>query len=137
MIVAVDASVVVAALVDTGSDGRWAESWLRAGRLVAPHLLPAEVASVLRRAEGSQHLSSDTAALAFADLGSLRLALYPFAPFSARVWELRGAVTPYDAWYVAVAEELGAPLVTLDHRLNQASGPTCTIVTPPEPPPLS
>jgi predicted nucleic acid-binding protein len=40
-------------------------------------------------------------------------------------------VTPYDAWYVALAEALDATLVTLDLRLARANGPTCTFLTPP------
>jgi hypothetical protein len=28
---------------------------------------------------------------------------YPFEPFSDRVWELRGNLTVYDAWHVALA----------------------------------
>jgi hypothetical protein len=46
----VDASLIVAALVDTGADGRWAESELVSGPPAAPHLLLVEVASTLRRA---------------------------------------------------------------------------------------
>jgi predicted nucleic acid-binding protein len=40
-------------------------------------------------------------------------------------------VSAYDAWYVAVAEHTGVPLVTLDRRLASAPGPTCGFVTPP------
>ncbi|MEZ5239295.1 MAG: hypothetical protein R2716_10245 [Microthrixaceae bacterium] len=44
-----------------------------------------------------------------------------------RVWELRANLTGYDATYVALAEALGAPLVTADGRLARASGPRCVI----------
>jgi predicted nucleic acid-binding protein len=47
-----------------------------------------------------------------------------------RVWELRKNVSAYDAWYVALAELLRAPLATLDLRLTRESGPTCSFVTP-------
>lgn len=57
--------------------------------------------------------------------------LHPFAPFAARVWELRHNLTAYDAWYVAVAESLGCPLVTLDGRLTRAPGPTCAVLASP------
>ena len=33
---------------------------------------------------------------------------------------LRGTVTAYDAWYVAVAEALDCNLATVDHRLSRA-----------------
>lgn len=130
MTLVVDASVVVAALVDSGSAGRWAEDLLATEALVAPHLLPAEVANVLRRSALAGDLSADVAALAHADLTELRVELLPYALVSDRVWELRDTVTAYDAWYVAVAELLDAPLATLDHRLASAPGPRCDFAVP-------
>ena len=56
MTVVVDASVIVAALVDDGPDGRWAERLL-ADDLAAPHLLHVETANVLRRAAIAGHIS--------------------------------------------------------------------------------
>ncbi|MCA1676470.1 MAG: type II toxin-antitoxin system VapC family toxin, partial [Actinobacteria bacterium] len=73
MTLVIDAGVVVAALVDDGSDGRWAESMLAAGPLAAPHLMPVEAANVLRRACRAGTLSPDSAQLAHADLLRLRV----------------------------------------------------------------
>jgi predicted nucleic acid-binding protein len=126
----VDASIVVAALVDSGPDGRWAEQVLLSGPLAAPHLLLAEVGNVLRRAALVGQISADAASLAHADLQSLRLDLFPYEPFADRIWELRANVTAYDAWYVALAEVLGCPLATLDARLARAPGITCEITLP-------
>jgi len=47
------------------------------------------------------------------------------------VWDLRTNVTAYDAWYVALAETLGAKLATLDTRLSRATGPRCGFTSPP------
>ena len=44
---------------------------------------------------------------------------------------MRDNLTGYDAWYVALAEALDCPIVTLDRRLSRANGPTCDIITPP------
>ncbi len=99
-------------------------------RLYAPHLMPAEVANVLRRAEAAGEITPDTATLVHADLLALPVAYLPFAPFAERCRELRGAVSAYDAWYVAVAEELGVPLATLDGRLVRAPGPRCRFLSP-------
>jgi len=44
-----------------------------------------------------------------------------------RCWELRANLTVYDAAYVALAELLGAPLVTADAKLAATPGPTCAI----------
>ncbi len=43
----VDASVIVAALIDDGTDGTWVLETLSHGAVAAPHLMPVEVASVL------------------------------------------------------------------------------------------
>lgn len=126
----VDASTVVAALVDSGRHGQWATDQIHGGRLAAPHLLYAEVANVLRRAELAGDISVDVAGLAYSDLMDLAVDLYPFEPFAERIWELRRTVTAYDAWYVALAESIGASLATLDYRLVAASGPDCEFVTP-------
>jgi predicted nucleic acid-binding protein len=131
MTLVVDASFVVAALVDSGAEGSWAESLLVSEPLAAPHLMPAEVANILRRAALSGDISEDTASLAHADLGALRVELFPYEPFASRVWELRMNATAYDAWYVALAEALEAPLATLDERLSRAPGSRCRFLTPP------
>ncbi len=130
MTLVVDASAIVAALVDDGPDGRWAESVLTA-ELVAPQLLPVEVANVLRRLAAVGQLSDDMASLAHADLLDLRVQLLGYEPFADRVWELRANLSSYDAWYVAVAEALDVPLITLDQRLASAPGPKCPFRTPP------
>jgi predicted nucleic acid-binding protein len=120
--------MVVAALVDSGADGRWAETLLTSDSLAAPHLLTVEAANILRRSVAAGAISAEQASLAHADLLDLRVELFPYAPFASRVWELRENVTCYDAWYVAVAEALGAPLATLDARLAKAPGPRCQFV---------
>jgi len=126
----VDASVVVAALIDTGRIGVWAESLLTSDPLAAPHLMPVEVANILRRTVASGEVSGDVAALAHADLLELRVEYFPYEPFAERVWQMRENVTAYDGWYVAVAESLGATLATLDAKLSRATGPRCKFVMP-------
>lgn len=122
--------MVVAALVDSGGDGTWADGLLADEQLAAPHLMHVEVANILRRAALAGDISEDSAALAHADLLDLRVELYGYEPFAPRVWQLRHNLTAYDAWYVAVAEALNAPLATLDHRLASAAGTQCAFATP-------
>jgi predicted nucleic acid-binding protein len=128
--IVVDSSAVVAALVDDGSDGTWARVGLRANVLAAPAHLYVEVPNVLRRAVLAQRLGRDAAALAHRDLVQLPVTIFPLEPLGDRIWELHPTVTAYDAAFVALAEELGAPLWTLDRRLVDASGPRCTFHTP-------
>lgn len=127
----VDASLLVAALSDDGAAGEWAESVLREGNLAAPHLVLVEATNILRRLELAGRLSRLEAGAAARDLTLLDIELLPFAPFAERVWQLRGNLTSYDAWYVAVAETLELPLATLDRRLAAASGPRCRFLLPP------
>lgn len=130
MTLVVDASMVVAALVDNGPTGEWADSLLASNRLAAPGLMLCEAANILRRA-ALEEVSSETTVLAHADLLDLRVALHPYRPFAERAWSLRENVTAYDAWYVTLAETLDAPLATLDVRLSRAPGPTCEFLVPP------
>jgi predicted nucleic acid-binding protein len=80
---------------------------------------------MLRGAVRVRQLSEDSASLAYADLLTLRVELFGYYPLARRIWELRGNVTAYDAWYVALAEALDSPLATLDARLARAPGPQC------------
>ena len=129
-----DASVLVAALVDAGRAGKWAESVVAAGHLAGPELALAEATNVLRRLERAGEISPLEASTSHRSLLRLDVELFPFAPFAERVWALRGNLTSYDAWYVALAEALDCPLFTLDHRLSRAAGPRCAIRVPPAPP---
>lgn len=131
MTAVVDASVVVAALIDDGPVGRWAEDLVASTPLAAPHVMPVEVANILRRAALAGDVSDDIASLAHADLVALAVELFPYDVLAERIWELRGAVTTYDGWYVALAESLKAPLATLDARLARAPGPRCRFIGPP------
>jgi predicted nucleic acid-binding protein len=126
----VDASVLVAALVDSGPHGEWAERILGAGALHAPELVRVEAANVLRRLERAKDISTPEANAAYEDLTQLNLELFAFDPFADRVWELRHTITSYDAWYVAIAEAFKLPLATLDERLSKAKGPACDFLTP-------
>src|SRR5680860_749749 len=133
MTVVLDSGAVVAALADDRSEGRWAEGQLGAGDLVAPHIMPSEAANVLRRLEITGALPRRRATTAHERLVALPVDLVPYGGLALRVWELRGNLTIYDAWYVALAESLDAPLVTLDRRLARAPGPRCEFRTPDEP----
>lgn len=131
-LIVVDASAIVAALVDTGPAGKWAETLLRS-KLAAPPLVYPDVAQVLQRASAQEEISADVAALAHGDLLDLRIDLIGYAPLADRIWELGPTLSGYEAWYVASAELLEAPLATLDRRLSQAPGTRCEFLLPPHP----
>lgn len=121
---------MVAVLLDSGPDGQWSEGAIRGQRLWAPHMMPAEVTNIVRRSVAAKLISTDAAAMALADLDAFPLNLVPFQPFAGRIWELRDNLTSYDAWYVAAAESLDAPMVSLDRRLARAKGPKCPVLVP-------
>ena len=130
MSVVVDSSVLVAALVDTGPNGTWAEEVVSTGSLHAPELARVEATNILRRLELAKQLTTPEANAAHEDLMQLDMELFSFDPFADRIWELRHTVTSYGAWYVAVAEALGLPLATLDARLSRAKGVSCKFLIP-------
>lgn len=130
MTVVVDASVLVAALVDSGREGQWAESVIAEGPLTGPELVLAESSNILRRLERAGNISRLEANSAHRDLLRLDLELFAFAPFAARVWELRSNLSSHDAWYVAIAEAFECPLATLDRRIGRATGPLCEVILP-------
>jgi predicted nucleic acid-binding protein len=95
--------------------------------LHVPHVFDVEVLHVLRRYSLSGTLSESRGRLALSRLSSTRLTRYPHASFVRRIWELRHNLTAYDAAYVALAEALDAPLVTMDARLAQAPGHSAAV----------
>jgi len=128
--IVVDSSAVVAALIDNGPDGTWARGGLVAHPLAAPAHLYVEASNVLRRSVLAGRIGREAAALAHGDLVQLPVIVFPFEPLADRVWELHPNVTAYDATFVALAEELDAPLWTLDRKLAGSTGPRCTFRVP-------
>ena len=88
----------------------------------APHLLGVEVAQVVRRYVHRGELRAERGDEALSDLADLDVVRHPHEPLLARMWRLRDNMTAYDAAYVALAEALDAPLLTLDARLADAPG---------------
>ena len=127
----VDASLLVGALTSSGQEVQWCRSALGRSDIAAPEMAPAETTNLLRRMELSRGITRLESTSAHSDLLRLDIELYPFRPFAGRVWELRTNLTAYDAWYVALAEALDWPLVTLDRRLSRAPGHRCEIIVPP------
>ncbi len=120
--IVVDASAALLALLNDG-DARRA---LSNESLIAPHLIDVEVTSALRRQVRAGVLEPAAAAECLATWQLLGLERVAVTHLLGRMWELRDNVTPYDAAYVAVAEELDLALITGDARVANAPGPRCT-----------
>lgn len=119
MTLVTDASTVVALLVGRIAGGPQ-RALFESEELVAPALIDAEVANALAGLERGGKLSSARCLAAIADLAELPLERRPLEPLLGSAWSLRHNLSLYDAFYVAVARQLGCPLVTRDDRLARA-----------------
>jgi predicted nucleic acid-binding protein len=120
----IDASVVVTVLAEA-EHASWAADQLStaAGRsLWAPHLIDAEVGQALRRRVAAGRLGEGRAGAALLDLARLPLRRIDHVGLLDRTWRLRHNLSFYDGLYVALAEQLAVPLLTLDTRLAKAAG---------------
>lgn len=119
----IDASAVIAYVVG-GQQAAGVRSRLLSDPtpLSAPHLLDAEVGHVLRRELRRNLLAEREAHAALTALASMPLVRVAHRPLLPRAWELRDNLSFYDALYVALAEALDVPLITLDARLAGAPG---------------
>jgi predicted nucleic acid-binding protein len=89
-------------------------------QLSAPDILIFEVIAALRRQTLRGQLADGRAQAALADLGDMRLRLYPSLILRDRAWQLRDNLTAADALYVALAEQLRQPLASKDSALLAA-----------------
>jgi len=126
-VIVVDASVLANVVGDDGEDGVLARDLVRGHDLSVPDLADVEVVSVLRRRWLARTMTAGRFSDALDDLVALPADRYPVLPFMPRAYELRANVSPYDATYVALAEQLQCPLLTADRRLASAPGPRCAI----------
>jgi len=98
----------------------------------APHVVDVEVLGVIRREHLAGRLDRTEASQAVEDLRDWPGDRFGHRLLLGRAWELRASVRGWDAMYVALAEALGAVLLTTDRRLAAATGPTCAIEVLPE-----
>ena len=90
--------------------------------LHAPHLIDIEIAQVIRRFARVGALEAERGREVLTDFADLPLNRHTHELLLRRVWELRHHLTAYDATYVALAELLGATLLTKDSRIARAPG---------------
>jgi len=123
----IDASVLAAFYAADDSRHALVTERLKVGdALFAPAHLDAEIVSAMRGMARRNRVLDRAVPRALTHLAGFPIRRMPLPPLLERMWELRNNVTAYDAAYIALAERLGAVLITCDARLATASGPTCT-----------
>jgi predicted nucleic acid-binding protein len=115
----VDASAVGALLFGEPSAEGVATA-LEGKDLVAPTLLPYEIASVCAKKIAAHSGEERMLLEALAMFPSLNVVLHAVPPAEAVSIARRGRLTTYDASYLWLAGELGADLETLDDTLARA-----------------
>jgi predicted nucleic acid-binding protein len=115
----VDCSIVIRLLSSRPGDDELRQRLARP--VHAPALIDAEVSSVVRglaiTAKLDVRISPTRAEEMLADYADLRIIRHLMLPLQARVFELRHNFTAYEAMYIALAEQLGMPLLTDDAKL--------------------
>jgi predicted nucleic acid-binding protein len=115
-----DASIIAAALF--GEDGQAEALALLHGRtLHAPHLLDHEIASVALKKLRRERLPHETIRAALQAYARLPIERHAIDVDTVVVIAERHSLTAYDAAYLHLAEQLTAPLATLDGRLAAAA----------------
>lgn len=130
-VIVIDANVAVWLVLPTLAAGDVDVSvrftaWTQAGlQLVAPMHWLAECTSAVRGGVYTRTFSSVRAQQALQDLFDLKVKLLPLTPslcLAAFDWAARlGQAKAYDAFYLALADSLGAEFWTADRRLVNAA----------------
>ena len=126
--IVLDASATVDWLLRTPAGQRIEERiYAHNHTLHTVHLLDVEFAQVLRRLVREGTLARKRAEEAMEDLIAVRVTRYAPVLLLNRIWQLRQNLSAYDAAYVALAEELEAPLIMRDQRIAAAPVHAATI----------
>jgi predicted nucleic acid-binding protein len=128
-VIVLDASAVTELVLGTAR-GRRVAQMLAGGdeSLCAPHLLPVEVCSVLRRLALGGSIAAADGEAALSMVFRLGISLYDHEPLVFEAFARRDNLTAYDAVYAVLAEALGARLVTCDAHLARSPGVGAQVV---------
>ncbi|HLW16065.1 MAG TPA: type II toxin-antitoxin system VapC family toxin [Actinomycetota bacterium] len=119
--IVVDTSALVEYLFRTRESDRVAEVLEEPSTEIhVPELCDIEFVSALRQAMIRRVFTEDAALVVLFDYGQLALRRHGHRELMLRMFELRDNLTAHDAAFVALAERLSVPLVTVDQRLLRA-----------------
>ena len=95
--------------------------------VASPALIDLEFTNALRGLVAKELISPRHAVRALTEFMQAPIQRYGHLALLPRIWRLRANLTAYDASYVALAELLGADLLTVDKRLATAPGIRCRV----------
>jgi predicted nucleic acid-binding protein len=128
-VIVVDASAFVAVTTITNQRSAVLREHLgRNPHWVVPEHFTVEVAHALRGMFLRRDIDEDGMNRALQRLADAAFDIWPTKPLLPRMRQLLSNASAYDAAYIALAEELGAPLVTIDAKLVTVPGARCRFV---------
>jgi predicted nucleic acid-binding protein len=128
-LIVLDASAAYELLTDTATGSGVARRLIGEAVNVPAHF-DIETAGAIRRQTMRGELSAADEQRAYDALRRMRVQRWTVESSLDRAWTLRQSLTIADGLYVALAEALGAPLLTCDVRLARSHGHDAVIEPP-------
>ncbi|HZE41392.1 MAG TPA: type II toxin-antitoxin system VapC family toxin [Stackebrandtia sp.] len=125
--IVVDTSALVESLVGKDARALAVRTVMLDQTLAAPHGIDLEFAAALRGLAKGKKIHEKEAERACSLLGQMPIRRFEHTPLLRRIWQLRHNMWPYDVSFVALAELLDAPLVTVDKKFSTVPGLQCEV----------
>ena len=120
-VIVIDNSALIEVLVGEPADSQLSRRLIVSSGC-APEVIDAEALNTLRRLNRRGVLTDQQATAAMVKVIDSPIHRVPHRGLLPRAWELRDSVAGADALYLALAEQLGVPLVTCDAKLAGSHG---------------
>ncbi len=130
--IVLDAAAAVHLLLGSPRYGAFLRASLTDPHWVVPENFVLEVASGLQSAWLAGEIDEEELDGVLEVLAGLPLDIWPTRPLLPRIRQLAQITSAYTAAYLALAEELGIPLLTTDSRLGTVPGLRCHVFSPGE-----
>lgn len=120
-VVVIDASSMIHAMQFDDDEARFIRRSVAGAAIAVPPHFPIECASVIRGITLGKKVAPPIARAMLAELADLPFRTVEFAEIEELMFSNLDNITAYDNAYVAVAQLLGAPLITRDAGLRKAA----------------